>query len=213
MDSSLNKDIDNLKNYDNLKKGDLIKHPYYKGFGVISKTEDNKLYINFTKGIRIFFIKNELISPIRKCFLQLKPEKFKEALDKFLKQADENKISTKSNGKKIIEIPECDLRTHYGQGSASQAPYLNWAVVSIYYITAENKIILGIPKKFLDDPTHHLSQMQISKIGNKLLGANAADKYIAVYYETSRELLDYDELYDKFLSICEEVHRVDPIFQ
>ena len=210
MTSSSNQDTENLKNYDAPKVGDLIEHPYYKGFGVITKIDDNRLYIKFSKGIRIFLIKTKINSLIKKYFLQLKPEDFKEALDNFLKQADENQISKKSNGKKIIETPKCKLGAHYGQGNASRAPYLNWCVVSVYYITDENSIVIGIVKNFLDAPDHHLSRMNISEIDDKLLGASTKDKYVAVYYETSRDLLDYDELYEKFMSICDEVHRVDP---
>ena len=212
MTSSSNQENDILKNYDDLKAGDLIEHPCYKGFGVITEIKDNKIYIKFRKGIRIFLIKQKNNAAIKKYFLQLKFEDFREALDNFLKQADENRITLKSNGKKVIETPECDLGTHYGQGNASRAPYLNKYVVSIYYITAENGIVIGIAKKFLDDPHLHLSQMKISKIEDKLLGTSAKDKSVAVYYETSRELLNYDELYDKFMSLCDEVHRVVPHF-
>lgn len=211
MNSSSNQDTENLKNYDDPKVGDLIEHPYYKGLGVITKIDDNRLYIKFiSKGIRIFLINTKINSLIKKYFLQLKPEDFKEALDKFLKQADENQISTKSNGKKIIETPECRLGAHYGQGNASRAPYLNWGIVSVYYITDENSIVIGIAKKFLDALDHHLSRMNISEIDDKLLGASTKDKYVAVYYKTPRDHLNYDVLYKKFMSICDEVHRVDP---
>ncbi len=185
-----------------------IYHRYYED-GVITKIDNDKLYIKFRKGIRIF--KNDLNIFMEK-YSQL--DYFKQAFDNFLKQADQNKISKKAEGKETI--PELGLlRRNFGQGNASRAPYMNWYVVSIYYLTDKNEIIIGIAKNFLDDPSRHLDNMNFSKLGEELLGTNSEDKTVAVYYKTSRELLNYDELYKKFVDLCDEVQRVGsiPTFQ
>lgn len=67
---------------------------------------------------------------------------FENTFSAFLAQADKNAETKKSEGgqtpfgfNKKPKFDGADLSTHYGQGAASKTPYLNWRVVSIYYLT------------------------------------------------------------------------------
>ena len=129
-------------------------------------------------------------------------EKFQPAFVEFLKQADENAITKKSEGSKTpygftAETAKDILGLHFGQGAASRTPYMNWYVVSIYYIPETSKIVLGIE----EGRYSHLDEMQPLKteaIGKK-------DRYVAVFYECDKNNIDYKELYEHFVSVSEQV--------
>ena len=81
-------------------------------------------------------------------------------------------------------------------------PYMNWWVVSIYYLPENGNIIMGIE----EDRYPHLKEIQIKplrydQIGNKKVNT-------AVFYATHKTYVNYGELYEKFLQVCEEVMRL-----
>ena len=136
-------------------------------------------------------------------------EAFENAFKHFIEQADQNAKTKKAQGTKVpygfLEKPECDgaqFGVTYGQGAASASPYMNWWVVSIYYLPKSGNIILGIE----EDRYFHLKRMNIkpfrfSQIGNK------KDK-VAIFYSKPKRNVNYRELYEKFLQVCEEVMRL-----
>ncbi len=127
----------------------------------------------------------------------------------FLEQADQNVASGSGNGgqtpKGFDKKPNCDgadVSTHYGMGNASKTPYLCWWVVSIYYLPDSGNIVMAIE----EDRYPHLKEMTIkplrySRIGNKKVDA-------AVFYSTTKNDINYDELHEQFISVCEEVMRL-----
>ena len=133
---------------------------------------------------------------------------FKNAYAAFIGQADKNALSGKAEGAKtpygFSEKPECDgalFKCQYGQGTASATPYMNWSVVSIYYLPNSGDIIMGIE----EDRYSHLKEMSIkpeyAQIGNKKVRT-------AIFYSTNKSRVDYGELYEKFISVCEEVIQI-----
>lgn len=134
---------------------------------------------------------------------------FENAYAHFIEQADRNVETRKAQGSKVPygfkEKPECDgahFKAQYGQGIPSAAPYMNWWVVSIYYLSDSGKIIMGIE----EDRYPHLKEMKIEplryeQIGNKKVNA-------AVFYSAHKTYVDYGELYEKFIQVCEEVIRL-----
>ena len=134
---------------------------------------------------------------------------FEKAYAAFIDQADKNASSGKAQGSKtpygFSEKPECDgahFKSQYGQGTPSAAPYMNWFVVSIYYLPNSGDIIMGIE----EDRYSHLKEMSIkplryAQIGNKKVST-------AVFYSTNKSSVDYGELHEKFISVCEEVMRL-----
>lgn len=131
-------------------------------------------------------------------------DKFKNAYIKFMEQADKNAITGKSQGSQIPEgfetKPECngaEFSARYGHGNASAAPHMNWWVVSIYYLPNSGKIVMGIE----EDRYLHLKSM--SPIGYEMIG-NKKMK-VASFYSSTKDDVNYDELYDRFISTCEEV--------
>lgn len=100
---------------------------------------------------------------------------FENAYARFIEQADRNAETKKAQGSKIpygfSEKPECDgayFKAQYGQGAPSAAPYMNWWVVSIYYLPTNGNIIMGIE----EDRYPHLKEMSIEplrydQVGNK----------------------------------------------
>lgn len=134
---------------------------------------------------------------------------FEKAYRAFIEQADKNAVSKKAQGVKIpfgfSEKPECDgahFNPHYGQGAASVCPYMNWWVVSIYYLPASGNIIMGIE----EDRYPHLKEMNIkpsrlAQVGNKKVQT-------AVFYEATKDTVDYGALHESFISVCEEVIRL-----
>ena len=134
---------------------------------------------------------------------------FEKAYAAFIDQADKNASSGKTQGAKtpygFSEKPKCGgelFKCQYGQGTPSAAPYMNWSVVSIYYLPNSGDIIMGIE----EDRYSHLKEMSIkplryAQIGNKKVST-------AVFYSTNKSSVDYGELYEKFISVCEEVMRL-----
>lgn len=134
---------------------------------------------------------------------------FERAYKAFMEQAEKNAISGKAQGSKVpfgfSEKPECDgahFKPQYGQGAPSAAPYMNWWVVSIYYLPKSGNILMGIE----EDRYPHLKEIQIKplrydQIGNKKVNT-------AVFYAAHKTYVNYGELYEKFLQVCEEVMRL-----
>lgn len=134
---------------------------------------------------------------------------FERAYSAFVEQADNNAASGKAQGGQtpvgFSAKPECDgayFVSHYGQGNPSAAPYINWWVVSIYYVPSNGNIIVGIE----EDRYPHLKQMEIkplryTQVGNKEMNT-------AVFYSTTKSSMNYGDLYEKFIQVCEEVMRL-----
>lgn len=137
----------------------------------------------------------------------LSPERFEKAFSAFMVQAEKNAISKKSQGSRYPEgfennkkVDGCNFSQHFGQGAASKTPYLNWHVVSIYYLVDVSKIIVGIEV----DRYPRINQMKplrISQMGNRKTG-------VAVFFETSKANLNYTDLYNRFLATSDEVIRL-----
>jgi hypothetical protein len=140
------------------------------------------------------------------------PQLFEKAYKIFIEQADENAQTKKSRGQRLpygiskadnermISIDEGGMAQHYGQGAASYTPYINWHVVSVYYLPSTGQIIVGIEKDrypFLDK----MKPLRYSQIGNKKID-------VAVFYETTKDSVDYAKLYQKFIEVSEEVMRI-----
>ncbi len=135
---------------------------------------------------------------------------FEQAYEHFLEQADENAKSKMARGSRTPfgmpfksgknAVDGVDFTQHFGQGAASKTPYLNWGAVSIYYIVDSGRIVMGIEKdryKYLDK----MSPLRYERFDNRKTD-------IAVFYETTRDKIDYHELYNKFLKVSEEVMRL-----
>ena len=133
-------------------------------------------------------------------------ETFELIFREFLRQSDDNAITKKSFGGKKSKYLDntrfdgADLLTQYGQGAASKTPHINWWVLSIYYLPNNGKIIMGIEA----DRYPHLDKMK--PISYKDIGGR--DVKIAVFYETTKNTLNYVELYDTFLDVAEQVMRL-----
>jgi len=134
---------------------------------------------------------------------------FERTFSAFINQADQNAETKKSKGGQtpfgFNKKPKCDsadLSTHYGQGAASKTPYLNWWVVSIYYLTDSGNIIMGIE----EDRYPHLKEMSIKPARYMQIGNKKVD--VAVFYSTTRECLNYEELHKAFIEVAEEVMRL-----
>ena len=134
-------------------------------------------------------------------------EKFELAYSKFLEQADSNVESKKSEGSKApygfsFEAKQnviCGggFSQHFGQGAASKTPYMSWHVVSIYYVVESQKIVLGIEEARYP----HLNEME--QIKTEAIGKK--DRNVAIFYECSKNSIDYKNLYDKFMSVSQQV--------
>lgn len=138
----------------------------------------------------------------------LKAAVFKKAFSAFLEQADKNAISGRSEGgqtpRGFAVKPKCDgadVSTHFGQGAASKTPYMNWWVVSIYYMPENGNIILGIE----EDRYSHLKEMELAPLCFEQIGNKGIR--VAEFYSTTRKNVNYSELLESFLNVCEEVQR------
>lgn len=134
---------------------------------------------------------------------------FQQSYTKFIEQADKNKTTKRSHGSKtpygFTSMPKCqgkDFMQHFGQGAASATPYLNWWVVSIYYITSSGKVVMGIEKERYS----HLKDIQIKTLGYKMIGNKTSS--VAVFYEKEKDNVNCRELYEIFIAVCEEVMRL-----
>lgn len=170
----------------------ILSTEYYYAKGVADNMEQNKI---LNKG-----------SELRQV---LSSEMFEKVYKAFILQADKNVISRKSCGGQapmyFAEKPYCDgayVSTHYGQGAASKTPYLCWWAVSIYYLPANENIYIGIE----EDRYAHLNEMEIKPLEYLQLGNK--NKNVAIYYSTSKRNIDYAELYNNFINVCEEVMRL-----
>ncbi len=133
---------------------------------------------------------------------------FKNAYAAFIGQADKNALSGKAEGAKtpygFSEKPECDgalFKCQYGQGTASATPYMNWFVVSIYYLPNSGDIIMGIEEDRYSPFKEMSIKPEYAQIGNKKVRT-------AIFYSTNKSRVDYGELYEKFISVCEEVIQI-----
>lgn len=134
---------------------------------------------------------------------------FEKTLEAFIKQADANAVSGKSGGGQtpygFSSKPKCDgaeVSTHYGQGGASKTPYLNWWVVSIYYLPDSGNVIMGIE----ENRYSHLKEMQIKPMRYSRIGKKSVQ--IAVFYSAVKTNINHKELYENFINVCEEVIRL-----
>lgn len=140
---------------------------------------------------------------------------FEKAYRAFLEQADKNAISKKANGGSIpygISKEEADLikeadgngifrlSQSFGQGAASLTPYINWHVVSIYYIPAEERIVMGIERTRYNG-LKYMNPLRYTKIASK-------KDDVAVFFESKKAMLDYDVLYKKFINVCNEYRAI-----
>ena len=131
---------------------------------------------------------------------------FEKAFKHFIEQANVNAISKRSEGEKVPygfkEKLSCDgaeFGQHYGQGAASLTPYMNWHVVSIYYLPQTEDIFIGIEEnRYAHINEISIKPLRCSRIGNKQINT-------AIYYSTSKNNIVYSELYDNFIQLCEEV--------
>ena len=131
-------------------------------------------------------------------------EKFEKAYSSFIEQADKNVMTKKGEGSKTPfgfdgdnVINNWSFSQHFGQGAASKAPYISWFVVSIYYVTDNAKVVVGIEKERYP----HLDKMnpiKTEEFGKK-------DRYVAVFYECNKDNIDYEKLYEQFISVSEQV--------
>lgn len=150
----------------------------------------------------ISFLKSELRH-------NLTVDLFGRAFSAFLEQAEENARSRKSTGnetplgfKEANQFDGEDFTQHFGQGAASKTPYMNWWIVSIYYITESKEIVLGIEEDRADfRKIDKMEPLKKRRIGNKT-------KDVAVFYETEKEKINYQELYEKFICVSEHVMRL-----
>lgn len=131
---------------------------------------------------------------------------FEKAFTLFIEQANKNQSSEKANGTMVPygfkNIPTFDgekFKVQYGQGRASKTPYMNWWVVSIYYIPKSGDIILGIEiERFKHWKAISLKPLGLQKIGGR-------SNNVAIYYSTNKNKLNIIELYHNFINLCDKV--------
>lgn len=151
-------------------------------------------------------IKSSFKSTLRKI---VTADAFEKAYRAFIGQADKNAISKKAQGSKIpygfSEKIECDgaiFKAQYGQGVPSAAPYMNWWVVSIYYLPSNGDIIIGIE----EDRYPHLKEISIKPLRYERIGNKKVN--VAVFYLTNINSVNYNALYEYFILLCEDVMRL-----
>lgn len=134
---------------------------------------------------------------------------FERAYIKFIEQADKNVISKKAEGSKtpygFSAKPECDgavFKQQFGQGTPSSTPYMNWWVVSIYYITDSKRIVMGIEK----ERYAHLGKIRIKPLCYEVIGNKKTE--VAIFYSETKNNVNYVELYEKFVTVCEDVMKL-----
>lgn len=151
-------------------------------------------------------------SELRRIFTR---DVFEKAYRAFIDQADKNAINKKANGERLpygISEEDADLikknngngkyklGQSFGRGKAGFTPYLNWHVVSIYYIPTEERIVMGIERTRYPH-LKNMNPLRYTKIANK-------KDDVAIFFESTKTSLDYDALYNKFMDVCEEVMRI-----
>ncbi len=187
---------------------------YPSAFKNYLKFEDETLQDEITAMI----VAQELASPKHTSELSriFTEDVFKKAYKLFLDQADKNAVSKKSNGDKLpYGITKADdnrikeingggrfgVGQHFGQGAASKTPYINWFVVSIYYSPDEESVVMGIEKERYPK----LKQMEprrYTQLGNKRTE-------VAVFFQASKENINYEKLYNAFIDVSEQVMRLE----
>ncbi len=143
-------------------------------------------------------------SELRRIFTE---KLFEKAYSAFIEQADKNSITKKAHGPKSVPgiyfpgggnmLSGAPLSQHFGQGAASSTPYISWWVVSVYYVVENGSIVVGIEK----DRYPHIKDMNPLRYMH--LGNKKTD--VAIFYETTKEKLDYKKLYKSFIDVSEEV--------
>ena len=130
-------------------------------------------------------------------------EKFELIFKEFMAQADENAKTGKSNGTKKSryldnnEFNGAKFKCNYGHGAATKTPHINWWVLSVYYIPYNGRIIMGIE----DHRYPYLNKM--NPISHKSI-ENKKDT-VAVFYETTKDNVNYKKLYEAFINIVEQI--------
>ena len=148
---------------------------------------------------------------------QVSKEAFEIAYEHFLEQADKNAASKSISGSKKVpkgfehlpdhKIDGWDFTTNYGSGYPSNTPYLNWHVVSIYYFPSTGQIIIGIEaKRYKEHTGRNVNEMHPQRMKN----FDGKNRIVAVFYQTLKENLNYNELYEKFMNVSEEYVRLNP---
>ena len=141
---------------------------------------------------------------------------FEKAYMHFIIQADKNAVSKKSHGERLPlgisrevddKIKEHDgggrfgVGQHFGQGAASKTPYINWFVVSIYYLPDTERIVMGIEKERYPK-LRQMTPLRYTQLGNKKTD-------VAVFFESSKSQLDYRQLYTTFIDVSEQVMSLE----
>lgn len=136
-------------------------------------------------------------------------ELFEKAYLKFMEQADKNAITGKAEGQMIPYgfsnnniFDGKKFSQHFGQGSASKTPYINWSIVSVYYLVDDKSIALAIRQ----EEYQIINITRIKPLTYKQIGNLKGDA--AIFYEATRDSVDYKELRECFLNVCEEVMRL-----
>ncbi len=134
-------------------------------------------------------------------------ERFEKAYKAFMEQAEKNAETSLAKGSRTpVGMPfksgrnavdGRDFTQHFGQGAASKTPYMNWHVVSVYYIVDSGQIAIGIEKDKYPKVTQ-MNPIRYEKWGNRKTD-------MAIFYETVKDKINYKELYDKFIDVSEEV--------
>ena len=132
-------------------------------------------------------------------------EKFERAYKEFMKQAEKNAVSGKSEGTKTPfgfwdnnYFDGAHMLNQYGYGAASKAPHINWWVLSIYYIVETGDVVMGIE----EDRYSHLKELPgiigYVQMENKKMR-------VASFYESTKDNIDYEIIWTRFIDISEKI--------
>ena len=134
----------------------------------------------------------------------LSAKAFEKAFLKLIEQAKINAVTKRSNGSTVPygfsgnnHFDGANLSQHFGYGAASKTPYINWWVVSIYYDVDNDIVVMGIEENRYAN-LDKMAPIKFKKIGNRSVR-------IAVFYESTVDSVDYEELCRKFIDVCETV--------
>ena len=87
-------------------------------------------------------------------------------------------------------------------GTPSIAPYMNWRVVSIYYLSNNGNVIMGIE----EDRYPCLKEMPIKSLRNDKIGNKKVNT--AVFCSATENSVNYSDFYECFMSGCKEVMKL-----
>ena len=99
-----------------------------------------------------------------------------------MKQAEENSVTGKSNGSRtpegFVKMKDdgADFVQHFGQSAASKTPYMNWWILSIYYLVDSGNIVMGIE----EERYHHLNEMKIQPSRRERIGRKKKERNFSV---------------------------------